>query len=94
MGKLIKFIKTLFYIVKDYKEFKLEIKKQKDEFDALRALIVERTTYHVDVNYRGDSTIICIGKYNGKDFIQTYSVHNQDFIDIVCLLQKLKNMAD
>jgi hypothetical protein len=48
--------------------------------------IKDRTELHVDVNpsTRGDPhQIIMIGNYRGRDYIQTFSVHPEEFRELV-----------
>jgi len=55
----------------------------------LEKLIKDRTTIAVDVNYREPNTIIVIGSYNNRDYIQTFRV---DKNDINYLIEELKKM--
>ena len=91
----INWFKKLFYIIKHYDEDKIEI------FDKIQSanlrirdgvqLIKDRTNIHADVHARLNSPtqVIAIGRYNGRDYVQVFSIHNNDFKG---LIHQLKDM--
>ena len=92
----INWFKKLFYIVKHYDEDKIEM------LDKIRAadlrirdgvqLIKDRTNIHADVHARLNhpTQIIAIGRYNGRDYIQIFSIHDDDFKGLIHRLKEME----
>lgn len=50
-----------------------EIAKESREF------VRKRTEAHVDVGYKGPSTIVLTGNFRGRDFVEIYQIDQPDF---------------
>jgi len=93
---LINWCKKLIYIVNNYD---LEIKNLSNRIDCAESnvnkginMIKKRTKIHADVSYfEGSPTqIITIGRYRNRDYIQVFSLHNDN--DFKMLIEKLREM--
>jgi len=66
-----------------------------DIANAAERVIRERTTLNVDMHChkQAENQIIMIGRYNGKDFIQTYRVLSDDFKGLMHQLREMERYA-
>lgn len=88
MKELIKRLKKLWAIADDYDS---DIRILERRIVAAQDLIADRTNVHVDIapSKNGPHQVIVIGRYNGRDYIQTYSIHADSFVGLV---RQLKDM--
>lgn len=79
-------IKEAVYIVKHHRD---QIKSLQAQINQLDQIIKDRTDIHVDYYERGRSTIIAIGHYKNRDYIQTFSIDPGEFS---YMIDRLRNM--
>jgi len=96
----INWFKRLFYIIKHYDEDKIEM------LDSIRAadlkirdgvqIIKDRTNIHADIHARLNhpTQIIAIGRYNGRDYIQVFSIHDDDFKSLIHQLRDMEQYGN
>lgn len=95
---MIDFIKELIRIVRNYERLRqldcsmldhniTEVLVLKRNMKTLEKLVRDRTEVAADINYRGPSSVIVVGRYKGADFIETYTLHDRDFHDLVSELR-------
>ncbi len=85
---MIKFIKHLIYIVKNYNHHQDVLLAR---IDKLERIIKEHTVVGVDIQSKyADNHIIVLGKYRNHDFVKSYIVPNTEFVNIVSTLQDLE----
>jgi len=91
----INWTKKLFYIVKNYDLDKIEvygrIKDANVRISDGVQLIKDRTNIHADVHNRlnNPTQIIVVGRYNGTDYVEVFSINNDD---LQGLIHQLKDM--
>ena len=78
-----------------FAELESEVKRLKTQVSHLRTMVShlkttvnEQTTLHLDWCPNGRSTVIVIGRYQNRDYIQTYEVTTENFNHIVDLLRR------
>ena len=74
------------YIVRHHRS---QMKSLQAQILNLEKIIKDRTDLHVDYYDRGCSKIIAIGHYKNRDYIQTFSVDQNDFHG---LIERLRDM--
>ncbi len=96
ISKCILWFKKLFLIVKDYDSDMIKA------YDMIRAcelkvsdgvnIIKERTDIHADIHLgnRNESQVIMVGRYNGRDYIQTFNLNDDDFGEIISRLRGME----
>jgi len=86
--KIIERFKKLWAIADDYDS---DIRVLERRIETATDLIRDRTNVHVDIapSARQPHQVIVIGRYRGKDYIQTYSIHEDSFVGLV---HQLKDM--
>lgn len=53
--------------------------------------IIKNTSIHVDVHHKNEpNQIIVIGKYHGKDYINTFSIDTQDVPHLISVLRDVE----
>ena len=90
---MISWFKRLFYAVQNFERIESEAKASqqccswlKGRVDDAVKTIKDRTELHVDVSptCKGDPhQIVLIGRYRNRDYVQTFSVHPEDFRGLV-----------
>lgn len=93
---MVKWIKELFYVVKNFRKEVENINKamsllESESQEHLRIIraakdeIVKRTNIHADISFdrHSPNQIIVIGRYNKVDYIQTYSIMEEDLRSII-----------
>lgn len=92
----INWFKKLNYIVKHYDEDKIVMLDRIRSAD-LRIrdgvqIIKDRTTINADISpsMRDPSQIITIGRYNGRDYVQVFSIHDDDFRGLIQHLREME----
>ena len=84
---MLKWVKTLLRVVANYDQDIAGVRRQ--TLSALR-LIKARTQVHADVHFKDTADqIIVVGRYRKHDYIQVFSVINDDFCHLV---EQLKDM--
>lgn len=95
--KIIKWFKTLFYIVKHYENHKLAwqnaIAALTIRAEQAEKVIRDRTDLHADIHHRGENWIILIGRHKGRDYIQTFSTGREDFDRFVFTMRDMCRYA-
>ena len=95
---MIQWFKKLFQIVRcyhgDISRLRLENDRLVKEVVELTNVIKERTTIAVDVGYKGRSEVIVIGHYQGRDFIKSYNIRDNDFIGLVKQLKQMQKYGE
>ncbi len=107
---MFKWFKTLRRIVRTYdKQAEVQsreidsLRRQLREIDFLRKEIAEaekvirdRTDMHLDIsaNRHDPNNIILIGRYNGMDYVQTYTIHDDDFSRLVTISRDMGKYAN
>ena len=90
----INWLKKLLKIVRNHETEIMALQNQinwyKQTVENSVKLIKERTSINVDVGFKGRSQIIVIGRYNGADYIQTYTVNEKDFTGLVRQLVEMQ----
>jgi len=58
-------------------------------------LIIDRTEIHADIHFKNKSknTAIMIGRYRGRDYVQTFDMDQHDFESIIGWLRNLKQQG-
>lgn len=91
---MIQWIKTLRQIVagyaKDRARHEAQLQALRTRIDDLEAVLRHRTTLGVDVQHRGENHVIAMGRLNGVDYVQTFSVHAEDFHGLIEQLRHLR----
>ena len=85
--KWINWIKTLNYIINHYDA---NFKWLKKEIKESMQIIKDRTNIHADIHYRSSNQVIVVGRYNGRDYVQTYNVNNKDFKEFILQLRSME----
>lgn len=94
--KLIKWTKTLQYIVQDYtrtqKKYEQEIKYLRARQRELDDLIKERTDIHVDIaaSSRQPNTVIVCGRYRNTDYVRVFGVQGSPFEELIHILKDME----
>lgn len=100
-AKLTKWFKKLTFILANYEsdvsQAHARIKTLERNLTALHAranhldkLVKDRTDLAVDVNFNEPNYVIVIGRYQKVDYIQTYSLGNTDFSQLVDHLKGMR----
>jgi hypothetical protein len=87
-GIMIKWLKNLFYIVKNYsydQKRTIELLRvQREKMVALDKLIKERTNISADIGYlKGANYVILVGHYKNRDYINVFDLNGKTFAEIV-----------
>jgi len=96
----VNWFKRLNYIVNHYDQDKIEMigKLEYAESNAAEAvqLIKERTNIHadVDVKLNTPTQVIAIGRYRNHDYIQVFSIHANDFSELVLRLKSMEKYGN
>lgn len=92
--KIISWVKKLLAIVRDYdRDMNLHARRMDGlqvNIDQGVRLIKDRTELDLDIGYR-NATIITIGRYNGKEYIQTWNLPDDASFDQ--FIERLKQEA-
>lgn len=64
--------------------------------DEAERVIRERTDIHVDISPSGRDphVVVMIGKYHGRDFVQTYSIRESEFKNMLDRLLEMKRYGE
>lgn len=84
---MIKWLKELHFIVKYYRKHKEFLE---GEISSANKVIRDRTDIHADIHYKSENQIIVIGRYKNRDYVQTYCVHGNDFMQLVDQLRGMQ----
>lgn len=87
---MFKWFKKLREIVSKYDSDQERLRAEIKQVDQV---LKDRTDLHVDVNMKDKSTVIMIGKFRDRDYIQTYTMETYDFHNLVTWLQNLKKQG-
>ena len=101
LTKLRKWVKKFAFILANYEannsQMLAHIKALEDSVTALNRrldyldkLVRERTDIAVDVNFKEPNYVIVVGRYRKVDYIQTYSLDNADFTQLIDHLQRIE----
>jgi hypothetical protein len=90
--KMIKWIKKLFKIVKNYDS---DMYSCKTTIKEIRELIVDRTTCHTDIHARQDKgcAIILIGKYKNHDYVECFTLHPDHLRNLIEHFREVRNFS-
>ena len=83
---MFKWIKELRFIVRNYRKHQTWLE---NELAQTNKVIRDRTDIHADIHYKSENQIVVIGRYRGRDYVQTYSVNGDDFR---ALVEQLRDM--
>jgi len=84
---MFQFFKKLKYIVTNYDRELLRVTRKVEQ---LEKVIADRTNIGVDVGFRDAHHVIVVGKYKGKDYIQTFDLREPE---LNMLVDKLRDMS-
>ena len=93
---LINWFKKLKHIVDTYDQdmeyAHARISHAKDVANESVQIIKERTTINADISpsARDPSQIITIGRYKGRDYVQVFSIHGDDFEGLIHRLRDME----
>lgn len=61
----------------------------------LEAVIKERTELNVDISpsRHGRSHVVLVGRYNGRDYVESFSLDDREFSNMVCRLREMERYA-
>lgn len=112
---MIKFLKTLYHVVKDYDNEAIAVaeiqelhRKQLVSLEVQNknlmrliheatSLIRDRTEVHLDIaanRERGQNTVILVGRYKNRDYVQCYQVNEHHFRDFLEHLQDVQRYGE
>ena len=87
-------------MVRNYEAYQADIARQFGEVGILRRrlaelenIVRERATVGVDVGLRDASHVIVIGRYNGRDYVQTFDVPETELRFLIDNLRHLARTA-
>lgn len=83
-------IKTLRYVVKHYTA---DLALQRAQLRSLETVIKERTDIAVEVGYYGDNYVIVVGRFKGRDYIQTHRVQSTDLANLIEQLRAMEKFG-
>lgn len=96
---MIKWIKTLLRVVKEFDEVVDYLDKRLIEAEVVASnaeqVIRDRTNLHVDmaVHSSQPSTVIVAGLYNNRQYVRTFNIHHTDFSHLVNYLKEMQRYA-
>lgn len=96
----VNWFKRLSYIVNHYDQDKIEMlsKLNYAEKKAAEAVqvIKERTNIHADVHVKlnNPTQVIAIGRYRNHDYVQVFSIHADDFSELVLRLKDMEKYGN
>ena len=68
-------------------------KAQAERIATLERVIRERTDLHVDVQYKGFSRVIVVGRFRGADYVEVYSLHERDMEHMIRQLREMEKFG-
>lgn len=90
---MIKWVKKLFYIVKNYSA---DVSSLRLQINNLEKILRDRTDISVDVSAsRMDANhIIVVGRYKNIDYVQTFSLQNNDIGKLIDQLKEMERYGE
>lgn len=96
----INWFKKLIYVINNYdKDLHNTMRKiRKNELEIVEGvkLIKDRTTLHVDVHSKMNSPtqVILIGRYNNRDYVNVFALHDDDIHGLIHQLKDMEKYAE
>jgi hypothetical protein len=93
---MIKWFKKLFRIVREYDSFTASTKARLNNLNttvqSAEKIIQDRTTISADISpmCKDPHIIFVSGRYRNVDYVQCYSIHGEDFANIIEILKEMK----
>jgi len=87
---MLKFLKKLLWIVKNYDYHRALLG---DRVTEATNIIRERTEVHADIHLKSPSQVITIGRYHGRDFVNIYEVETKEFEGLIEHLKRATRYA-
>lgn len=91
---MIKWIKKLFQIVREYDR---DNKQTNGRIDIVRrsmaqakGYIKERTDLHIDLRRKAPSQIIMVGRYKNHDYVKVFNVQEEDLSDLIGIVRQME----
>lgn len=92
---IIEWIKTLFQIVREYKQLKYDLEAARKRAEFAVQIIQERTDLHVDMAFTKQShtNVILVGRYRGRDYVEVHTIDEKTFEELIPMLKDMEQSS-